>query len=110
MAPDSDEELAQIVTTLADDRDATTEMGLDARRFVLEHYSRDDLAAAYLDLLHSVAGLPCGESSTNEENVADEISSSAVWPVIWRQEEGNGRKTLPENRVGLPALPPRSSV
>ncbi len=116
MTPDSDEELAQIVLRLADDRDATAEMGLDARRFVLEHYSRDDLAAAYLGLLHSVARLPYGEFSESDSESLDKtgppLAGLSNGPIIWRQgqEEDNSPKVLsPNNRVGLSASPPRSS-
>lgn len=81
MTPESDEELFQIVTNLADDRDTTIEMGIDARRFVLEHYNRDDLAAAYLSLLQRVAGLPRKKTATTDPT----ISAKVAHPVIWRQ-------------------------
>ena len=66
MTPESDEELAQIVMRLADNREATAEIGSDARRFVLEHYNRDDLAARYLELLHRVAKLMRGKPSVGD--------------------------------------------
>jgi glycosyltransferase involved in cell wall biosynthesis len=69
MAPDSDEELMQIVTDMADDRDAAAEMGRDARRFVLENYNRDDFAAGYLELLHRVAEQQ-GKPSAEEKSYA----------------------------------------
>lgn len=83
MTPESDEELFEIVTGLADDRDAVAEMGLDARRFVLEHYNRDDLAAEYLKLLQRVTG--CVQAQRTATDDADLTDSAA--PVIWREEK-----------------------
>ncbi len=81
MTPESEEELVQIVTDWADNRDATIAMGRDARQFVLEHYHRDDLAAAFLGLLHRVVGLP------DDSNAATDLPKGAqgVQPVIWRE-------------------------
>jgi len=83
MTPESDEELAQIVIRLADDREADAEMGQGARQFVLEHYNRDDLAATYLELLHRVAKLPLARTSAAETPIA----YKDVFPVIWRQKK-----------------------
>jgi hypothetical protein len=58
MEPDSDEELAAIVTRMADDRAATAVMGRRGRWYVLQHYNRDQLAAEYLDLLNSITTEP----------------------------------------------------
>jgi glycosyltransferase involved in cell wall biosynthesis len=58
MEPDSDEELAAIVTRMADDRAATAAMGRRGRWYVLQHYNRDQLAAEYLDLLNSITTEP----------------------------------------------------
>lgn len=82
MTPESDEELYQLVTNLADDRDAAVEMGFDARRFVLEHYNRDDLASEYLRLLSSVAGI---RPQQEAEDLAD--ASHSTQPIIWRQPQ-----------------------
>ena len=81
MTPESDEELAQIVTRLAADREGAAEMGRDARRFVLEHYNRDDLAAEFLGLLHRVAMLPSGKPADSDTQDFNPVAH----PVIWRQ-------------------------
>jgi hypothetical protein len=58
MTPESDEELAQIVVGMADDLQRTTDMGRDARQYVLDYYNRDELSSKYLELLHSISGSP----------------------------------------------------
>ncbi len=90
MTPESDEELFQHVATLADDRDAAVEMGMDARRFVLEHYNRDDLAAEYLKLLQRVAGEP-GSLPANDGSPEAQESSYAI---IWRQEHESAKQPV----------------
>ncbi len=84
MAPESDEELALILADMTDDREAAAEMGRDARRFVLENYNRDDLAARYLELLHRVAKQMRGKPS-----LGDSLSELSKPYAI----------TLPENRA-----------
>ncbi len=79
MTPESDEELAQIVMRLADDREATSEMGRDARRFVLEHYNRDDLAMAYLELLHRVARVSSNKPTSGDSSGSHEIARPVIW-------------------------------
>ena len=81
MTPDSDEELAVILTQLADDRESAAAMGLEARQFVLDNYNREDLAAAYLGLLHRVAGLVPRQADTDGSGEIDGV----VRPIIWRQ-------------------------
>ena len=128
MTPESDEELAQIVTRLAEDRDATIDMGRDARRFVLEHYSREDLAAEYLGLLQRVVGLQgChfsgngasdngvsnNEASTNGTLDGAQINrqhdskrqggKNAVIPVTWGEAV-----VSPSQPSVLPVLPPHA--
>ncbi len=90
MTPDSEEELAQIATRLADDRDAAAAMGHDARQFVLEHYNRDDLATEYLGLLHHVAGIPYGESASGGTPADNQVAR----PVIWRQEQSSTKQPI----------------
>jgi len=80
MTPESDEELAQIVTRLANDREAAAEMGRDARQFVLEHYNRNDLADAYLQLLHRVSGSQHGKPNSGDPHPINQVAT----PVIWR--------------------------
>jgi glycosyltransferase involved in cell wall biosynthesis len=53
MEPDSAESLVAAVTRLADDSAFRNQLGRSAREFVEEHYNRDNLANAYLDLLQA---------------------------------------------------------
>ena len=103
MAPESDEELAQIVTRLADDREATKEIGCDARRFVLEHYSRDDLAARFLELLHRVTKLMRGKPSVGNPT-ADSPKPNADSPrPQQRQPPRRAEKKGTDRTAGLAA-------
>ncbi|NOZ39947.1 MAG: glycosyltransferase family 4 protein [Planctomycetes bacterium] len=79
MAPESDAELAQIVTRLADDRDSAVELGREARKYVLEHYNRNDLATAYLELLHRVAKLASDKSSVGVPPDPNKVSRHVIW-------------------------------
>ncbi len=90
MTPESAEELAQIVTQLADDRDNAIEIGRDARKFVLEHYNRDDLATAYLELLDRVAKAANGKSLTGTSLDINTVTH----PVIWRQKKESAERQL----------------
>lgn len=62
MAPESDEELVEIVLRLADNPHERATLGQNARQYVLENYARDRLAAEYLELLERVARGDGGES------------------------------------------------
>jgi glycosyltransferase involved in cell wall biosynthesis len=84
MAPESDEELAGIVAGMADNRGTVTEMGREARSFVLENYNRDDLAARYLELLHRVA-----KQMRGKPTLSDSLSDLSKPYAI----------TLPDNRT-----------
>ena len=78
MEPDSDEELARIVTGMADDRAGTAAMGRRGRAYVLEHYNRDGLAAEYLELLLSLApnGHMAGAPSDNADRSCIVVGSN----------------------------------
>ncbi len=54
MEPDNDEQLANIVMRMADNREATKEIGRNARDYVLKHYNRDTLAANFLQQVEEV--------------------------------------------------------
>ena len=55
MEPDDDGDLVARLTGLTDDRDATRQLGLGGREYVLQHYNRDDLAKRYETLLRELA-------------------------------------------------------
>ncbi|MFO7902062.1 MAG: glycosyltransferase family 4 protein [Pirellulaceae bacterium] len=55
--PDSGQELAHAVTTLADNPQLTARLGHFARQYVADHFDRDELAGEYLQLLQSLAGV-----------------------------------------------------
>ena len=57
MEPDSAESLVQAVLWLADHPDDAAGYGRAARKYVATHYNRDLLAAEYLRLLTSIAGI-----------------------------------------------------
>jgi len=90
MTPESDAELKEIVTRLADDRDATIDIGREARGFVLEHYNRDELATEFLGLLHRVVGLPNGQCAMDDSDSREGI----VRPVHWPQDKQTLQKKL----------------
>ena len=90
MTPESDEELFHHVATLADDRDAAAEMGLGARRFVLEHYNRDELAAEYVKLLQRVADAATKQAS--QVDASESLESSQA--IIWRQNEESAKQPV----------------
>jgi glycosyltransferase involved in cell wall biosynthesis len=56
MEPDNAAELVQCVQQLADDQQLYQRLCQSGRRFVVEHYSRDQLAARFLDIIFRVAG------------------------------------------------------
>jgi glycosyltransferase involved in cell wall biosynthesis len=56
MEPDNAAELVQCVQQLADDQLLYQRLCQSGRRFVVENYSRDQLAARFLDIIFQVAG------------------------------------------------------
>lgn len=57
MVPDDEHDLVRIVTEMADAPDETRRRAMDARQYVLEHFDRDRLADAMLQVLIDTAGL-----------------------------------------------------
>ena len=57
MEPDNETELVQAVVRLQDDRAFYQSLCQSSRQFVTENYSRDVLAARFLQILESVSGL-----------------------------------------------------
>ena len=62
LEPENDEQLCEILYKLSDDPEWTEQLGQRARRYVIEHFNRDDLAERYRHVLLRVAeGKPVTE-------------------------------------------------
>ena len=55
MEPENDEQLLELLDQLSEDRDATRAMGKRGRKFVTEHFDRNQLAADMLEVVRRTA-------------------------------------------------------
>lgn len=77
LEPENDRQLCDRLEEMADDPELVERLGRSARRFVIEHYNRDDLAKRFLQIIQDVAdGVP----------VLDPLPAGSVGPSVAVQE------------------------